>query len=990
MIVKGELALEIDEQGLLVTITITPGDAGGDISPESIRAAITEKKVRSPVDTDAIDRAFRTLARGKGEPVTFVAAAGTPPQPGMPERVAFEEHPIPARLAAVARAVLASAPQPRGFRLREERVKREKKVLRKSALPFLPSRETVEMVVEKRMVREDVDIDPAVTSTGYVDKGAIVARVTAATRGREGKSVFGRLVPAPLPESAGFLFCAGLSRAGTEVTASAAGFLRRGAGWCDVVPFTDHLWDLTASPDGLTCLLSFTPGDRSAPMPDAAEIVLRAQSIGFEPAALLPAEEIRSLLAQAAARGSALAKHPIVPVIDGAAVVTVSMDKLKATMFLRKGRGGGKPLTNGAVSEAIRSSKVKGFDPETVRKDLLAFFAGKAAELADYPLAVGKPAVPGSEPRIEWRAMFLPEDEASALRAAAAARREGLATLASLAAFPLEKVESVARVTTGREVLRITPSVGGTPGIDAYGVSVSPARAPAQEVRLFEGVAMRKDTVVTTDTGILEKGSDGMAVLLRVRPHRDAELRVALSPDRMKASLSFSPPLGDGARITANEVRSRVTKAGVQKGIGEERMLAALDKVARGEAFADVPLAEGRRPVLDAEKRVVFHTHVATGRALTLRADGRADFRAQDRITRVRKGELIATVRPRDPQSEDGWDVTGMVLPPPPGAQEALRAATGVREELVADGSTKFFADATGELVRDGVAISVMDAHSVGGDVDMSTGNINFPGHVRIGGSVRSGFTVTAAGLLEVGASVEAALLSAEGSISVGQGIKGEGKAILRSKRAIEALFAEQAVLLAMEDVHLRGPCVRCQVKTNGRLLLDSEKGALVGGEVRASRGAVVQTIGSPGGTRTVVSFGQDFLVKDQIEREEREVAALTASVADMDRQMLVLGKRVGQIPAGPAAGQSRDAAALARLRAQKLQAMKLLEQRKMRLITLRDKYDEHVDSEVLIRGTLYPGAVLESHGRRFETRTEKKMITLHFDPRQARIVEKP
>ena len=68
---------------------------------------------------------------------------------------------------------------------------------------------------------------------------------------------------------------------------------------------------------------------------------------------------------------------------------------------------------------------------------------------------------------------------------------------------------------------------------------------------------------------------------------------------------------------------------------------------------------------------------------------------------------------------------------------------------------------------------------------------------------------------------------------------------------------------------------------------------------------------------------------------------------------------------------------------------MKLIEQRKMRLITLRDRYDENVPSEVFIRGTLYPSAVLESHGRRYETNVEKRMITLRFDPVQGKIVEK-
>jgi uncharacterized protein (DUF342 family) len=278
----------------------------------------------------------------------------------------------------------------------------------------------------------------------------------------------------------------------------------------------------------------------------------------------------------------------------------------------------------------------------------------------------------------------------------------------------------------------------------------------------------------------------------------------------------------------------------------------------------------------------------------------------------------------------------------------------------------------------------------VEGDVGMATGNIKFPGTIRVGGSIRAGFTVMAGGILEVEGAVEAALLSADGSITIGQGIKGEGKAVLRSKRDIFAMFAEHTVLLAIGDVHLRGPCVRSQVKCNGRLLLDSEKGTLVGGQIRASRGAAVQNIGSPGGVATVVSFGQDFLVKDQIEREERQVAALVQKVADLDAEMFVLEKKAAvTASAGPLGAQSQAATLLSRARAQKLQAMKLIEQHKLRLITLRDRYDEHVASEIVVRGTVYPGVVLESHGRRWETRTEKKMITLHFDPAQGKIMEK-
>jgi len=989
--VKGNLNLEIDEQGIEVHVTITPDVNGADITTESITALLGEKKVRSGFDSAAIDRAFRALAKGKTEAVTFVAAAGIPPKPGTPESVVFEPLPVPERLAAVCRKILDSAPPPRGFRLREERIKTEKKTLKKAALPFLPPREQVEVVVEKRMIREEVAIDPNLTGSGYVTEGSIVARVRPGTQGKEGKSVFGRLVQAPRPEQGGFLFLEGVTRTGADVKAAFTGFLRKGDNWCNVVPFRDHALSIAASRDGLSCLLSFVPGDEAAPAPDPQDVLSRADKLGFAPASLLPAHEIESIMQDAVLRAAPLESVSISPAVNGAAVVTVSSDKLKAVLFLRKGRGKGTPLFPGAVSEAIRTSKVKGFDPDVVRRDLLAFFSGKTAELADYVLVTGRPAKPGSEPKVEWRAMFLPAEEAGLIRASATTSPDALKSLASLGPFPLAKVDAVARVKKDAEILRITPSLGGEPGVDVFGAAISPSRSGAADIRLFEGLAMRKDVVVATEQGILEKGSDGMAILLRVRPHRDAELMVTVAPDRMKASVSYFPPEGDGARMSADDVRARLRQAGVQKGIDEKKLLPLLDKVARGEGFADQLFAEGKRPQADAQKRILFHVHVATGKAVSIRKDGRADFRAQDRITRVQKEEAVATVRPRDPRTEDGWDVNGGLLTPAAEAQQTLKAGRGVREELLPDGSTRYVAVRAGELVRDGPVLSVTEAHVVQGDVSMATGNIKFPGLVSITGSVRSGFTVVAEGVLEVAESVEGALLSADGSITVAQGIKGEGKAVLRSKRNIEGMFAEQAVLLAIGDVHLHGPCVRCQVKCNGVLRLDSEKGTLVAGEVRASRGVEVQNIGSPGGAKTVVSFGQNFLVKDQIEREEREVTALTKRVADLDAEMFVQEKRASQAAAaaGAVPALSQAPALLARARAQKVQAMKLIEQRKMRLITLRDQYDEHVPSEVLVRGTLYPGAVLESHGRRYETVTEKRMITLHFDPVRGKIVEK-
>lgn len=188
MSVKGDLKLEFDEQAIEVRVTIVPNENGSEVSTDSLLSILDEKRVREGIDTEAIDKALRSLSRKKGEPVSFVAATGVMPRPPEPETVEFEPCPVPQRLASVARSVLEKAAQPKGFRLREERIKKEKKVLRKPSLPFLAAREEVEVVVEKRLVREEVAINPAVTATGFVQKGALVAKILRGDREKKARA----------------------------------------------------------------------------------------------------------------------------------------------------------------------------------------------------------------------------------------------------------------------------------------------------------------------------------------------------------------------------------------------------------------------------------------------------------------------------------------------------------------------------------------------------------------------------------------------------------------------------------------------------------------------------------------------------------------------------------------------------------------------------------------------------------------------------------
>ena len=141
----------------------------------------------------------------------------------------------------------------------------------------------------------------------------------------------------------------------------------------------------------------------------------------------------------------------------------------------------------------------------------------------------------------------------------------------------------------------------------------------------------------------------------------------------------------------------------------------------------------------------------------------------------------------------------------------------------------------------------------------------------------------------------------------------------------------------------------------------------MIGGTVRTRGGLATFNLGNDRGIRTVVVFGQDYLIGDRIEREELELEKLKKQAADLDFEMRQNEK-------------DADDETLTRNRKRKRQVLKEVEKRSVRLFTLRERFEEHYPAEITVRGTLYPGVVFESHGRTREITKERKNVTVAFD----------
>jgi uncharacterized protein (DUF342 family) len=328
-------------------------------------------------------------------------------------------------------------------------------------------------------------------------------------------------------------------------------------------------------------------------------------------------------------------------------------------------------------------------------------------------------------------------------------------------------------------------------------------------------------------------------------------------------------------------------------------------------------------------------------------------------------------------EGQNGQDVLGSVIPAPkdPRVADPPGFDETIVEERKENGDRLLKAGKNGELKFEKNALSIDAAQRIKGDVGPATGNVKFPGPVAIAGTILTGYAVVAGGDVLVTGAVEAALVSADGAIKITEGIKGAKRGTIRARKTIEASFAEQAMLLAVDDIVLKNSALLCNIKTNGRLRLLGEKGHLIGGLCRTRKGVEVQNLGSANGAKTQVSFGQDYLVKDSIEAEEREIERVKAMILQADKTM-----------------REQEAAGvnLEKIRGDKLRLVKLLEQRSLRVFELREKFEEHFPSELVIRGSVFAGVVIESHNRFHEVRQTKQKVAFSFDQQLGRVVERP
>jgi hypothetical protein len=975
---KGKLEFSLDEEEIEAKLTFTPDKDGAEWTAEKVMRVLMDARIGGFNQKRAEDLVLK-FSRAKGA-IKEIVAAGTAAELPMPEVPEWSDMPVPPEFTALAAEVAADAPPSILYKIKVENVKIEKTVKKPAAFPFLAPRVEKVQVIERRERREQIFPDMTVLRLGWVVRGARIGILSQAKPGKAGKTVFGKPISPPQDEGT-FYNGPGVLRNKNELIADQDGIARIGERWVDIVPLPRHVWSVEQSSDGSTFFLNYSPGDPRFPAPTSAEILAKARELKAPEDGLVGEEEVAEVLAQAVASREAVFSWSLSKDRDAKAEVVVSPDGVKATLSIWKGRGRGRPLDLSMVSAALKASGVRGFKADEFKKDVIAFYKSRESELIAYPLAEGKAPGRGKDRTLTLSVGSMPEDKASEIRKRLIEHPAISQAVPSLADFPIAEATKIAQVQLGQKIGDLPSSTTGSDGVDVFGKALSGIPGNDPSIKAFENIDFGRDKLTATASGLLLADERDKAWRLRVIRFKDATIDVAVAADSMSASLSLTAEEGLGATLTVEVVLAALAAKGVVQGLEPYSIAEAVSDARSGKPVLKRVVARGRAARPGGSAKVTWLVERATGTLYTIHEGNKADFKEHDTMTRITAGDSILKIEKASDSGEDGIDVLGRPLKAgtDSGGDSIPEHDSTIREEQSEDGSILFIAAVGGELVVEGLfgeggRVSIRERLSVDGDIGAATGNVKFPGSVQVTGSIRAGFSLIAGGDVAVGGAVEASLLSSDGAVRVGEGVKGARRGTVRAKIGIEAAFAEQALLLAVEDIRLKNGCVLCNVKTNGRLVIASEKGSLIGGLCRARKGVDVAALGSENFVKTEISFGQDYLVADQIDAEEREIEKLKTLILQSDRTMAELEK----------AGAGLD-----RIRQDKVKLLKLLEKRTHRLFDLREKFENHVASEVRVRGIVYPGVILESHNRFYEVRSKKTKVTFSFDQALGRIIER-
>lgn len=339
---------------------------------------------------------------------------------------------------------------------------------------------------------------------------------------------------------------------------------------------------------------------------------------------------------------------------------------------------------------------------------------------------------------------------------------------------------------------------------------------------------------------------------------RDGSAVVEIPHGAMKAFITVNPP-NHGKPLTLMRALKALKDKGVTAGVEEEEVARA---VLSGDKNKKWRVATGK----PAQKGEPARWELMFSRGPDFSEDEKVDHYAFFSSPSVDPGTLLAEKVPAQP-GIDGFTVTGDLLFASHGEDVLMIAGENARM----DGKERIIAASHGRPSVSKGRIRIQETMKVDGDVDFSTGNIDFHGDVIVTGNVLDGFSVCSKNDIIIKGTVGNAYLKAGGNIVIGSGLVGHPGAYAEAGGDLKAKFIENACVVVEGAVKVKNSIFNSQIFAT-QVEVASRRGCLIGGSIAAAESIRARELGSPSCTKTLIQVGGDPFLIRQLQKLEDEM----------------------------------------------------------------------------------------------------------------------
>ncbi|MDB5051692.1 MAG: hypothetical protein JWO30_4763 [Fibrobacteres bacterium] len=513
-----------------------------------------------------------------------------------------------------------------------------------------------------------------------------------------------------------------------------------------------------------------------------------------------------------------------------------------------------------------------------------------------------------------------------------------------------ESIDPAYWVNSGEPVFSFQSAAKGKAGMDVLGAPI-----PFQTVRdrlppfgksLFLNekklIAVCEGALIIDSGRIKVLGSDSLPTC-----------QVVVAEDKMSANLVLGGNYLNDWTVTLEMVRNSLREQGVLCMLPESEVQAALNRFNQDHLPLTLLIGRGRVPVPGQDGRLSLLVDPEPDVPLP-GSDGSIDFKDFSFFKTVAQGVRLAEVLPPT-VGEPGMNVHGEEIPPPDA--RPFSAEPGLNTVLEGFDPLYIVAKVPGRLaIRAGIP-EVVEVLDVGGDVSLKTGNIDFPGAVKVAGDVHSRMEIHSTGDVEVAGTVEDSIIKSDGAIVIRGGVNGSGGGLIKSRfSSVTIGYLHNQRIESHSHIVVFNEIINSILLARKTIQMRYGRYSVLSGHLLAGEGMDLFNVGSETGGKTILEVGKDFEVEADIEGKNARLLEHSHDfefLRDMEDQLTgVIRLRRG----------ASDEDVLLQKRTQG--AMEILERwiasLRKELAELSKRLYIREPCQILIRGIAHPGTVFK------------------------------